>query len=490
MLADVAVDSAPFSLGFGAFAFLLTRLEGYAKPLVFAGVVVAQIALYAVISMLMDGDVLRRWIRRSGGRLGEALQAFLLRAALPSFLLIVLGLLPGALYPGRITAEKQWQGYALVSLLASLTFAAVTTAVRGVPAGPARVLRDGPAAQAGATRRQFVTTSVAWALGVLALGFTGKQVLDLFVRGTRATRAGRPTPAVTPTAQFYVVSKDFSPPRVDPDTWRLRVDGSSGRTLVLTYDDILARPSKTEFLTLECISNRLQGGLISNAAWTGLPLAPLLGELQPLPPARSVVFRSQDGYSDSLPLEVALRDDVMLAYRMNGETLPVEHGFPLRLLVPGRYGMKNPKWITQILFTEKEYFGYWEQRGWSQEAHVHTFCRIDVPADGVELGEGTVRVQGVAFAGDRGISRVELSTDGGQTWREARLVPPLGPAAWVLWSYEWDVRASQAPQVLEIVARAADGGGRAQTATESEPLPNGATGYARVRVRVGPAGLT
>ena len=138
-----------------------------------------------------------------------------------------------------------------------------------------------------------------------------------------------------------------------------------------------------------------------------------------------------------MPLEFALRDQVVLAYQMNGEQLTHKHGYPVRLLSPGHYGMMHPKWITDIMVMNEEVLGYWQQQGWSQEARMNTSVRIDLPSDGSKIAPEPTVVEGVAFSGDRGISRVEVSTDGGQTWADARLKPPLGPYTWVLWDYAW-----------------------------------------------------
>jgi DMSO/TMAO reductase YedYZ molybdopterin-dependent catalytic subunit len=172
----------------------------------------------------------------------------------------------------------------------------------------------------------------------------------------------------------------------------------------------------------------------------------------------------------------------MLVYEMNGEPLPFNHGFPARLLAPGKYGIKNPKWITEIALVEKEFFGYWQQRGWSQEARMNTTCRIDVPGSFEDIDEGVFRMHGIAFSGDRGISRVEVSTDSGQTWNEAVLNPPLSPNTWLLWHYDWIAIAG--PDEIRIMARATDGTGEVQTSERTSGDGTGATGYPTASVRI------
>jgi hypothetical protein len=184
-----------------------------------------------------------------------------------------------------------------------------------------------------------------------------------------------------------------------------------------------------------------------------------------------------------VPLESALRDQVVLAYQMNGAPLTDKHGYPVRMLSPGIYGMMHPKWITDVMVMNEEVLGYWQQQGWSQEARMNTSIRIDLPADGSRITPETTVIEGIAFSGDRGISKVEVSTDGGATWVEARLKPPLGPYTWVLWDYTW-TPPDEVDAKVSIQARATDGDGELQTAEQSQPYPDGATGYHAVEVTI------
>jgi hypothetical protein len=228
---------------------------------------------------------------------------------------------------------------------------------------------------------------------------------------------------------------------------------------------------------MQCISNEINGDLFSNALWRGIPLKDLIAMANPSPTAQYIAFRSSDDYTESLPLDFAKGDGLLLAHTMNGLPLPSKHGFPLRLLSPGKYGMKHPKWLTEIAFFDQEFFGYWEQRGWSQDNKMNTSTRIDVPADGATIRDMAYRISGIAFAGNRGISRVEVSVDGGTNWADAMLKPALSAYSWVLWYYDWNVVAPASGSRTRIVARATDGAGELQTSDSEPPYPSGATGY-------------
>src|SRR5207302_11230982 len=196
------------------------------------------------------------------------------------------------------------------------------------------------------------------------------------------------------------------------------------------------------YQTLECISNRVGGKLMSNAKWIGVPLNEILDRAGVnTSRAVEVVFRAAGGYSDSLPIDHAMDPSTLIAIGMNGHVLPRAHGYPARLLSVGTYGMKNPKWLTGIQVVDRPFAGYWEQRGWAKLPTVETESRIDIPTNGAVVGRATT-IAGVAFAADRGISRVELTTDGGRNWAPAELKTALGPYTWRLWRYRWTPRQS------------------------------------------------
>jgi DMSO/TMAO reductase YedYZ molybdopterin-dependent catalytic subunit len=285
---------------------------------------------------------------------------------------------------------------------------------------------------------------------------------------------------VTPAAHFYVVSKNIIDPTVDAATWHLRVVGMVDRPLDLRYADLLALPAQRRYQTLECISNEVGGTLMSNGHWTGVQLGDLLRRAGIQPGATVVNFTSVDGYTENMPIDKALLPETLLAYQLNDAPLAPKHGFPARILGTGTYGMKNPKWLTEIAVGRSAAPGFWEQQGWDAAAIVKTTSRIDQPGDGSTMSGPSV-IAGLAFAGDRGIQRVEVSTDGGATWEAARLIPPLGPSTWVFWQYTWSP-AQDGP--YQLVVRATDGQGQLQTSIATDTYPDGATGYDQIRVGV------
>jgi len=287
------------------------------------------------------------------------------------------------------------------------------------------------------------------------------------------------TQEVTPTNDFYIVDKDILNPVIDPSTWRLRVHGLVPHPLNLSFSELRSMRAFERYQTLECISNRVGGHLMSTALWTGVPLADVLSRAGVRSGARTVVFRAAGGYSESHGLDKAMDTTTLIAIGMNRHELPRAHGFPARLLTVGTYGMKNPKWLTDVEVIGGGYRGYWEVRGWSPDQDPKITTRIDVPKDGATVGS-SLTVAGIAFAGDMGISRVQVSTDGGRTWDDAVLKTALSPYTWRLWMYEW--RPGRAG-TYRILARSFDGSGRVQTSSSTSPFPSGAAGLDGITVR-------
>ncbi|MGA2626929.1 MAG: molybdopterin-dependent oxidoreductase [Candidatus Bathyarchaeia archaeon] len=287
---------------------------------------------------------------------------------------------------------------------------------------------------------------------------------------------------VTDTRIFYRVDIDSFPPQIDFDQWTLSVTGEVNRELTITKNDLLAMATSDEYATLECVSNTVNppGALISNAKWTGVPLATILNQAGLSSDAIYVIFHCAEGYSVGIPIQRALEPGALLAYKMNDELLLTEHGSPLRAIIPGLYGMMNAKWITGIEVSDSVYLGYWQERGWTNNAQVNTTSIIYYPQAGAQVS-GSLPIAGVAFAGDRGISKVEVSTDGGSTWNPAELKTPKSPYSWVLWAYEW-TPTTNGNQT--IIVRATDGSGQAQDSADSQPFPNGATGYNSIEVNI------
>ncbi|MFP5261784.1 MAG: molybdopterin-dependent oxidoreductase [Blastocatellia bacterium] len=276
---------------------------------------------------------------------------------------------------------------------------------------------------------------------------------------------------VTPTADFYEVSKNAFDPDVDVKRWKLDVSGLVENPLTLTYDEIKGLPPTEQYATLACISNEVGGDLIGNALWRGVRLKDLLERAGLKEGVVDIVVRASDDYADSIPIDRAMNEATILVYEMNGEALTPTHGFPLRLLVPGIYGMKNVKWITRIEAVSYDLKGYWQRRGWNDRAEYKTMSRIDAP-DATVKGEATIA--GIAFAGDRGIGKVEVSTDGGRTWQEADVKAALSPISWSLWRTPW---TPARPGKHRLLVRATDGRGVTQTAQYAPPDPDGSSGH-------------
>lgn len=288
------------------------------------------------------------------------------------------------------------------------------------------------------------------------------------------------TKPITPNEEFYITSYR-SPPTIRVNDWALAIGGLVERPVTLTYEQLIAKPTVSEIVTLECVGNTVAGEFMSTAEWTGTPLHALLEEAGASVNAFDVVFRAADGYSDSIRFERAMAGDVLIAHKMNGVPLPLGHGFPARMIVPGRYGMKSVQWLTDIEVVAQDYKGYYAQKGWTDDAIVKTTSRIDLPEHGATMTGLHHYIEGLAFAGTRGIKQVEVSTDGGERWSIATLAPPLSPASWVFWKREWKIEKAGR---YTLLVRATDGTGNVQTSIEQDPAPDGATGLHEITVTV------
>jgi DMSO/TMAO reductase YedYZ molybdopterin-dependent catalytic subunit len=355
--------------------------------------------------------------------------------------------------------------------------------------GRRRLLRQGAIAVA-----ILAGGALAWEVLANALRLSGRRQYPLETQGTpeRIVPPPQPsygpwspvpgqTPEITETSKFYYVSKNLGgDPSVQSSGWRLHIKGMVSQPYALSYDDLLALPAIDRYHTLECISNEVGGNLMSNALFRGVSLADLLNRAGVQQGANILIFHAADDYSDFLHLSQALDPRSLVVHTINGEPLPQPHGFPARLLVQGLYGMKNGKWLTALEVSAGTYTGYWEQQGWTNEAHAKLTSRIDVPSDGDVLLARPTFVAGVAYAAAAGIARVDVTVDGGRTWQPATLRQPLGALTWVLWEYVWT--PSSGTYVIGV--RAIDLQGNVQTPNVAPPLPDGASGYDAIQVQV------
>jgi DMSO/TMAO reductase YedYZ molybdopterin-dependent catalytic subunit len=279
----------------------------------------------------------------------------------------------------------------------------------------------------------------------------------------------------TPSNRFYRIDTSLSPPAISPDDWTVRIHGMVDREITITYAELLERPRSEIWMTLNCVSNPVGGPLISNAWWSGTHLKGLLAEAGVQRGADAVKQTSDDGWTCGTPLSALLDGrGAMLAYAMNGEPLPIEHGFPVRTLVPGLYGYVSAcKWVRDIEVTRFDSFSaYWTDRGWSVEGPVKLASRIDVPGNGHHVGAGRVRVGGLAWQQDTGISSVQVQLDGGG-WQPATIARKNLKDSWV----QWVATVDAAPGRHQLAVRAVNDDGQVQTAVRADPVPNGASGW-------------
>jgi DMSO/TMAO reductase YedYZ molybdopterin-dependent catalytic subunit len=349
----------------------------------------------------------------------------------------------------------------------------------------------------GTGRRTFLQAGGLVALAAAAVTAGGYTLSGVRTAGAgklrdavRLPRPASPAGARSTSPGFYTATKDFyrvdtalTVPRVDPAGWRLRIHGMVDHPSTLDFDTLTARPAIERDITLNCVSNEVGGPYIGTARWLGIPLAPLLRAAGIHSEADQIVARSVDGMTIGTPLSTALDGrDTMLAVAMNGEPLPLEHGFPVRMLTPGLYGYVGAcKWITDLELTRFDaYDTYWVRRRWASRAPVKTASRIDRPQPLATVSAGLVRVAGVAWAQHRGIRTVEVQVDDGP-WRPARLLAPPSIDTWVQWTYDW--AATKGEHQLRV--RATDGTGRVQTQQRAGTFPNGASGWHTVALTVG-----
>jgi DMSO/TMAO reductase YedYZ molybdopterin-dependent catalytic subunit len=319
-----------------------------------------------------------------------------------------------------------------------------------------------------------------------ATGSSGVEILPEAAAEASLDVEGMP-PLFTPNEDFYLIDTAISSPRINRDRWTLNIKGEVDNPIELSYDDLLSLPTREADITLSCISNEVGGGLISNARWTGILLSDVLQEAglsqdKIASASEQLVGRSVDDWTSGFPTEIAFDGrEALVAFGMNDEELPLKNGYPVRLVVPGLYGyVSATKWLTEIELTDWGFDAYWIKRGWSKEGPIVTQSRIDTVSDDSTVSGSTVPVGGVAWAPHRGIDRVEVSTDDGETWNDARLAAQLDADVWRQYVYDWEAE----PGEYTLKVRATDGEGETQTEEEAAPHPSGATGYHTIRVTV------
>jgi DMSO/TMAO reductase YedYZ molybdopterin-dependent catalytic subunit len=317
-------------------------------------------------------------------------------------------------------------------------------------------------------------------------GSSGSEALPEAAAEASLDVEGMP-PLFTPNEDFYLIDTAISSPRINRDRWTLNITGAVDNPIELSYDDLLSLPTREADITLSCISNEVGGGLISNARWTGVLLSDVLQEAglsqdKIASASEQLVGRSVDDWTSGFPTEIAFDGrEALVAFGMNDEELPLKHGYPVRLVVPGLYGyVSATKWLTEIELTDWGFDAYWIKRGWSKEGPVVTQSRIDTVSDDSTVSAGTRPVGGVAWAPHRGIDRVEVSTDDGETWNDARLAAQLDVDVWRQYVYDWEAE----PGEYTLKVRATDGEGETQTEEEAAPQPSGATGYHTIKTTV------
>lgn len=377
---------------------------------------------------------------------------------------------------------------------------------------PGRTPSEPPVDHPAAPGRRALIAAGLGVTGVAVLGGTWWATRDTtggVTTGAASTRPGRGAPTASPLPRptssatlppgaevgvdgivpFRVPNEDFFQidttrflPRLDPDTWRVRIHGMVARELKIDLAALLTRPMIERDITLSCVSNEVGGDLIGNATWLGTRIAPILAEAGPSPDADMVLSTSYDGWTASTPLEVLTDDrDALFAIGMNGEPLPDNHGYPVRMVVPGLYGFVSAtKWVVDLEVTRFDRAkAYWSTRGWSERGPAKLSSRIDVPRAGAKVRAGQVAVGGVAWAPHTGISAVEVRVDEGP-WQPARLGAAASADTWRQWAFAWDAPRGE----HRLTVRAVDAAGQVQTGKVADVAPDGATGWHSVSVTV------
>ena len=493
LVLQIVIVAAALLIGAGIGLLATRRLE-------LAGAVVAVFAAAGFVATFGDPDAVT--VLAAAGAAAEALVGmWILNRLVP----IALGTSPGGADGTEGAAQASWPRPSPAIPLSGVAAVKRARAVepKAIKAG-SPTWRGGARDAAGSmpswSRRTLLQRGGAVAIASIAATVVGRALLERQRTPTTAAALPPPksipalptgadlsipglTPIVMPNDKFYRIDTALIPPNVDVTTWKLKVTGMVDHPVELTYDELIQLPIIEQYVTIACVSNYVGGDLVGNTAWRGVPLRTVLGMADVQAGATQLVGRSIDGFTVGMPTSWVMDEArvPMIAIGMNGKPLPRDHGYPARLIVPGLYGyVSATKWLTELQLTTLEAFdAYWVRLGWAKEAPILTQSRIDVPQSGANLKAERVAVAGVAWAPDRGVTRVEVAIDG--AWHDARLSAPISPATWVQWLYDWDASAGD----HQIEVRATDGAGVLQTADHSPPAPDGARGHHTIGVHVG-----
>jgi DMSO/TMAO reductase YedYZ molybdopterin-dependent catalytic subunit len=469
----------------GTFVSLLVQF-GKLKPL--GAALVGQLVLGVLLGLVYvallgpQGVAAGRWPGRREWAMAAGMATVLWLIAVLLFWPVLSENLLG--YPVGQARAVTVLGLAAIFSVYSLALALVYHALGG----------QAPAVSGGrqpdsSSRRALLARSALVAAGGLVAGGLGTNALvqTLLARSTLGydgsttpTLPGGTVAPITPTSQFYLVTKNVVDPQVVLGDWALDVGGLVRRPGRYDLSRLQALPQVSRIVTLECISNAVDGHLISTAQWRGVTLQTLLDDRGgALPGGTHIQFTAADGYQTGQRLDELVASGTLVIWEMNGAPLTHHHGYPLRVVVPGFYGEHSPKWLTGIDVVDQQIEGFYQQQGWYW-GPLHTISRIDTPAVHARLAAGPIHVAGIAFTGTRGITAVQVSTDDGRTWSRATLTQAPSEQSWALWSFAWMAQ----PGTYTLVARAIDGTGAVQSPVQRGTVPNGATGYHRVPVTV------
>lgn len=518
---------ASVALGLGVGELVAAVVASASSPLVVVGALLIDLAppwaKDAAIALFGTADKVALLVGIGVVLLPVAGAAGVLEARRPPWGMVVLGAV-GVV--GAVAAASRANAsmlaivpsaVAAIAAMLALTFLLRRLAPRPAPDTPTRGAETGASRESSVDSASSTSTPAStpvdrrsflgWAGGAAALGALAALGGYALQAGARAVTAVREAitlpkaattatvpagaelgidglaPVVTPNAEFYRIDTALAVPAVDPADWSLRIHGRVDREITLTWDELLALPLEESITTLACVSNEVGGDLIGNAVWLGYPIRELLARAGPSSDADMVLSRSIDGFTASTPLEVLQDDrDAILAVGMNGEPLPAEHGFPVRMVVPGLYGyVSATKWVVDLEVTRFDASSaYWTDRGWSERGPIKLSSRIDVPRRGQSVSPDSAVIAGVAWHQHVGIAGVEVQIDDGE-WRDAELATAINDDTWVQWKYEWP-DASAGSHLVRVRARSTDG--EVQTAKRQGVVPDGATGLDEVTVEV------